>query len=203
MSYINRSFAILLSVLFLNVSLTFSGEIKGKVTTKSGKPIKDAVVYIEKIAGKTFAPSDVHTVVDQKNLTFVPHILPVLFGTTVDFLNSDDVLHHFFSPDKCVDKFNLGSWPKGKKRSFTFKNPGCVAVLLCNVHPEMEAYILVVDTPYFSASLENGSYVLKDVPAGKYTLKVWHNRLKGENVEITVPESGDVTVDFQIMRKRR
>ncbi len=203
MSQINRYFAILLSVLFLNVSLTFSAEIKGKVTTKSGKSIKDAVVYIEKIAGKTFAPPEVHPVVDQKNLTFLPHVLPVLVGTTVDFLNSDDVLHNVFSPDKCVDKFNLGSWPKGKTRSFTFENTGCVSVLLCNVHPEMEAYIIVIDTPYYAVSQENGSYVMKDVPPGKYTLKVWHNKLKGENVDITVTESGYVTVDFKITRKRR
>lgn len=86
---------------------------------------------------------------DQKGLTFVPHVLPILVGTTVDFKNSDDVLHNVFTPSKAGDRFDLGTWGKGQMKSFTFKKPGEV-VILCNVHPEMEAYIVVVETPYFA-----------------------------------------------------
>ena len=118
----------------------------------------------------------------------------------MDFQNDDDVLHNVFSPDKCVNKFNLGSWPKGEKRSFTFTEPGCMAVMLCNVHPEMEAYILTLETPYYAKSDESGNFEIINVPAGKYILKIWHERLVGENREITVSEKGDIKVDFQLKR---
>jgi plastocyanin len=158
----------------------------------------DAVIYIEKIPGKTFSPSKEHAKMDQKNLRFTPHILPILVGTTVDFLNSDDVLHNVFSPDACVDKLNLGTWPKGQTRSYTYKNPGCISVMLCNVHPEMEAYVLALETPYFAVSAPEGNYEIKDVPAGKYELKIWHQKLKAQTVSVEVPEKGNVTVDFEI-----
>ena len=177
-----------------------AGNIVGKVKAKGVKNSGDAVVFIEKIPSKTFTLPKDHPRFDQKNLMFHPHVLPVLVGSTVDFLNSDDVLHNVFSPDQCAEKFNLGTWPKGQIRSYTFKTPGCAPVMLCNVHPEMEAYVIVLETPYFAVSEKDGAYRIKDVPAGKYTLKIWHEKLKGQSVDVVVPESGDVTVDFDIHR---
>ncbi len=190
--------AIFLLALAAGVQTALAGTISGKIRAKGAKNGGDAVVYVGKIEGKTFAPPKEHPRMDQKNLAFVPHVLPVLVGTTVDFVNSDDVLHNVFSPDKCADKFNLGSWPKGQSKSFTFKEPGCAATLLCNVHPEMEGYVFVAETPYFAVSTKDGSYTIKDVPAGKYTLKVWHEKLKGQDVAVDVPEKGSATVDFDI-----
>jgi plastocyanin len=180
------------------VQITLSGGIKGTVKAKGAKNGGDAIVYVDKIAGKTFPAPKEHARIDQKNLKFVPHVLPVLAGTTVDFMNSDDVLHNVFSPDKCCDKFNLGSWPKGQIKSFTFKEPGCAATLLCNVHPEMEGYVYVLETPYFAVSAKDGSYEIKDVEPGKYTLKIWHEKLKGQEVVVEVPEKGSATIDFEI-----
>lgn len=175
-----------------------AGEIKGTIKAHGAKNGADAVIFIDKIPSKSFEPPKEHALMDQKNLTFAPHVLPILAGTTVDFLNSDKVLHNVFSPDNCADKFNLGSWPQGQKRSYTFKQPGCMASLLCNVHPEMEGYIVVVETPYFGVSTKDGTYSIKDVPAGKYTLKIWHEKLKGKDVAVEVPATGAVTVDFDI-----
>lgn len=179
---------------------TFAGDIKGKVTAKGVKNSANAIVFIENISGKKFDSPKDKARMDQKNLVFIPHVLPILVGTTVEFMNSDDVLHNVFSPDNCAEKFNLGTWPKGEIRTHTFKNPGCFSVMLCNVHPEMEAYIVVLETPYFSVSEKDGSYIIKNVPAGKYSLKIWHEKLKGESVEINVPEQGSVTQDFVIKR---
>ena len=109
-------------------------------------------------------------------------------------------MHNVFSPDDCADKFNLGTWPKGESRSYQFNKSGCIPVLLCNVHPEMEAYVLVLETPYFAVSNKEGSYVIKNVPAGKYTLKVWHEKLKEQSIEITIPENGIVIQDFSLKR---
>src|SRR3990172_13335455 len=156
---------------FLISNLVIAGDIKGKVKAVGAKNSANAVIYIEKIPGKKFDPPEKPASMDQKNLVFIPHVLPILAGTTVDYLNSDDVLHNVFTPDKCAEKFNLGTWPKGKVRSYTFKNTGCVSVMLCNVHPEMEAYILVLETPYNGVSTKDGSYIIKNVPAGKHTLR--------------------------------
>jgi plastocyanin len=191
---------IIIVILLLLNCAAIGGNIKGTVKAKGARHSGNTVIYIDKIEGKKFeAPKDAAQM-DQKNLTFIPHVLPVVVGSTVEFLNSDDVLHNVFTPDKCAEKFNLGTWPKGKKRSYTFESPGCVSVMLCNVHPEMEAYILAIETPYFAVSEKDGSYVIKNVPAGKYTMKIWHEKLKGKEVDVTVPEKGDVSVDFQIKR---
>jgi plastocyanin len=190
--------AILLS-LVLSTTLV-AGEIKGKVKAVGVKNNANAVIHIERIPGKKFDPPKEPAVMDQKNLVFIPHVLPIVAGTTVKYVNSDDVLHNVFTPDKCAEKFNLGTWPKGQARSYTFQDPGCVSVMLCNVHPEMEAYILVLETPYYAISAKDGSYQIKNVPAGKYTLKVWHEKLKGQTMEIDVPEKGEATADFELKR---
>ncbi|HAL56232.1 MAG TPA: hypothetical protein DCP63_07110 [Bacteroidetes bacterium] len=181
-------------------STLFAGDIKGKVKATGAKNSGNAVVYVEKIPGRTFDPPKEPAIMDQKNLVFLPHVLPVVAGTTVKYLNSDDVLHNVFTPDKCADKFNLGTWPKGQVRSFTFKNVGCVSVMLCNVHPEMEAFVVVLENPYYAVSAKDGSYEIKNVPAGKYTLKIWHEKLKGQSQEITVTESGGVAAHFELAK---
>jgi len=182
------------------VSISAAGDIKGKVKAKGVKHSGDAVIYIDKIPSKTFEQPKEHAKIDQKNLVFHPRVLPILVGTTVDFLNSDDVLHNVFSPDQCAEKFNLGTWPKGQIRSYTFKKSGCEPVILCNVHPEMEAYVVILETPYYAVSEKGGSYQIKDIPPGKYTLKIWHEKLKGESKEVTVPQSGEIEVDFEIKK---
>lgn len=190
----------LMLLLLCVVNYALAGDIKGTVTAKGARDNANAVIYIDKISGKTFDPPKKHAEIDQKNLVFYPRVLPVLVGTIVDFLNSDDVLHNVFSPDKCAEKFNLGTWPKGQMRSFTFKQPGCQPVILCNVHPEMEAYVVVVETPHFAVSAKNGNYEIKDVPAGKYTLKIWHERLRGTAMTIEVPDKGSARADFELKR---
>jgi len=174
-----------------------AGEIHGKVVCKGVRDSGDAVVYVESVAGKTFPPPKEHARIDQTNLMFVPHVLPVLVGTTVDFQNSDAVLHNVFSPDACAEKFNLGTWPKGQIRSYTFKKD-CVATLLCKVHPEMEGFVVAVPTPYFAVTKRDGTYRIADVPDGSYTLKVWHPKLKGTQKAVQV--AGATAADFEISK---
>lgn len=177
-------------------SAAWAGDIEGKVTGMKGK----SVVYVDTITGKTFpAPKD-HPVIDQKGLMFSPHIVVVQQGTTVDFLNSDNVAHNVFWPSVGGDKKatkNLGTWPKGEKKSFTFDKPG-VAPLLCNVHPEMAGYLIVSPTPYFAETDDAGSYKIKDVPDGSYTLVVWHEGAKAQSKPVTV--SGGAKADFTVSK---
>lgn len=176
-----------------------NGNIVGTVKARIARFQKNTVVYVQGIEGQFSPPADPVTL-DQKNLAFHPKILPVLSGTTVDFLNSDEVLHNVFTPDKCADKFNLGSWPQGEVRSYTFDKPGCIAVILCNVHPEMEAYILVLQNPYYAISDEQGRLTIKDIPAGTYTVKVWNKRLIADPQKVTVVDGQDVEITIPLTR---
>jgi plastocyanin len=189
---------VLCTALFvLSTAPLLAGDLHGKVAVKGVRDSSDAVVYIAAISGKTFpAPKD-HAKMDQANLVFNPHVLPVLVGTTVDFLNSDAVLHNVFTPDACADKFNLGTWPKGQTKSFEFKKE-CVATLLCKVHPEMEAFVVAVPTPYFAVTKPDGSFRIADVPDGSYTVKVWHPKAKGTQKPVTV--AGATNAEFEISR---
>jgi len=174
----------------------WAGDIDGKVSGMKGK----SVVYVDTIAGKTFpAPKD-RPVVDQKGLVFAPHVLAVQQGTTVEFLNSDNVAHNVFWTAISGDKklgHNLGTWPKGEKRPYTFDKPGVVP-LLCNVHPEMAGYIVVSPTPYFAETDDGGNYKIKDVPDGSYTLTVWHEGAKNQSKPVTV--SGGGKADFTLSK---
>jgi plastocyanin len=187
-------FALLILALALPAA---AGDLHGKVVCKGVRDCADAVVYVGAIAGKSFPAPKEHAKIDQKNLVFTPHILPVLVGTTVDFLNSDAVLHNVFSPDACAEKFNLGTWPQGQSKSYTFAKE-CAAVLLCKVHPEMEAYVVAVPTPYFASVKADGSFHVGDVPDGSYTVKVWHPKCKPAEKPVTV--AGATEVGFEIAK---
>ena len=185
------------SLAFALVTPAAAGDIHGKVVCKGLRDSSDAVVYVDAVAGKTFPAPSSHAKINQQNLVFDPHVMPVLVGTTVEFLNSDTVQHNVFSPDACAEKFNLGTWPKGQTRSYTFKKD-CVATLLCKVHPEMEAFVVAVPTPYFAVTKADGSFKIADVPDGSYTVKVWHPKLKAASKTIAV--AGATEAAFEIAR---
>ena len=124
------------------------------------------MVYIENVSGNW--PPTAGAQINQKGLVFIPHVLPVVANTSVEFLNHDNVLHNVFTPDKIAEKFNLGTWPPGEVKTYTFQQLGA-ATLLCNVHAEMEGYVVVLQNPFFAVTDEKGSYSIKDVPPGYIT----------------------------------
>ena len=173
-----------------------AGTISGQVSGISGQ----SVVYVDAISGKTFPAPAEHPVIDQKGLVYQPHVTAVLVGTTVDFLNSDSVAHNVFWTSIGGNKklgHNLGTWPKGEKKSFKFDAPGAVPIL-CNVHPEMSAYLVVVPTPYFATSDQAGNYKIENVPDGSYTVIAWHEGAKNQSKPVSV--SGDTKADFTLSK---
>lgn len=158
------------------------------------------MVYVEAIAGKTFpAPTD-RVVVDQKGLLFQPHVVAVPVGATVEFLNSDKVAHNIFWPAVSGNKkmsHNMGTWPSGQKREFKFDTPGVVP-LLCNVHPEMSAYIVVAPTPFFAVTDADGSYKIAGVPDGQYTVAAWHEGMKVQSKPVKI--AGETVADFALSK---
>jgi plastocyanin len=180
-------------VLLVGSMLAHAGSISGTATV-DGAPAADGVVYLEGGPGAPRPDVPPRAVMDQKNLTFLPSVLPVVRGTVVDFTNSDDVQHNVFTPSAVAKKFNLGTYDPGAMRSVTFTEPGDVLVL-CNIHMEMAAHILVLDTPYFSTVAQDGRYRIPNVPAGTYALKTWRGRWLPATRTVDVPGAGDVTVD--------
>lgn len=191
-----RNALLLIVMMTLIATAALAGDIKGKVNGVSGV----SVVYVDTIAGKTFPAPEKHIVIDQKGLMFHPHVTAVQAGTTVDFLNGDTVAHNVFWPSISGNKklgHNLGTWPKGEKKSFKFDTPG-VAALLCNVHPEMSGYVVISPTPYFAETDESGNYTISNVPDGSYTVTAWHEGAKPQSKPVSV--AGSATADFSLSK---
>ena len=180
----------------LQPSLT--GTVTGRITVKGVRDARDVVVYFEKIPGRAFAPPAQPLVLDQVNLTFLPHVLPLLVGTTVAFPNSDEVRHNVFSPGQ-TSKFNLGTYPRGGTKYKVFDKPGEVT-LLCNVHAEMSAFVIVTETPYFTVTHISGNFAISGIPHGTYVVKTWHERLKPQSRQIEIKDNETVRLDFELSR---
>src|SRR3989304_5762426 len=190
-----KTFSILFFAIFLVTACTAHhafaeekglGRIQGTVKAKKAKYLRNTLVYIENVTN-TFDPPKEHAVMDQKNMTFIPHVLPLIKGTTVDFLNSDMV----------QDNVNLGTWLKGEVRSFTFNKLG-IASMLCNVHVDMLAYVLVLQNPYFARVNNDGSFSITNLPEGKYIVKLWNERYKAENRQVEVKANTTTTIEFEL-----
>jgi plastocyanin len=181
-------------LLVIPVLAEAGGSVKGKVSVAGAKNSGDVVVYLEGPAAGA-APAK-HPALDQKNLIFVPHVLAVMVGSTVDFQNGDDVLHNIFSPSE-AKTFNLGTYGKGTKKEVVFDKVGEVA-LLCNVHAEMSAYVIVVPNQFFATTGADGSFSIDGVPAGSYTLKTWADQKKPKTEKVTVTEGGAAAVNISL-----
>jgi len=189
------------SLLLLMAGTSLAGDIKGKVSVQGIKSAENIAVYVDAIPDKKFDAPTTKPVMDQTKMTFSPHVMVVQVGTTVEFLNSDPVGHNVYWPSISGNKklaHNLGTWPKGEKKSFQF-NDVRVASLLCNVHPEMNGYIVVSPTPYFAVTDKSGNYEIKNVPPGKYTLKTWSEDGKVTTQAVEVG-AGGATADLTVKK---
>jgi plastocyanin len=158
--------------------------------------IRDFVVYIDQpFPGATFTPPAEPAKIVQKDVAFAPHVLPVLVGTTVLFPNQDEIYHNVFSVSP-AKSFDLDLY-KGEQpaKSEVFDKPGMVDVF-CAIHSKMHCIVLVLENPYFAATDEHRRFTIRNVPAGIYKLRAWHERIPSQVREITVPADGEVKVDF-------
>ena len=152
-----------------------AGTLEIRVNDDKGGPVSDAVVYAA--TGATVAPSKKRAVIDQRDKQFVPYVTALEVGTAVLFPNSDNIRHHVysFSPAK---KFELPLYSGVPAEPVIFDKIGFVT-LGCNIHDWMIAYVAVLPTPFFQVTRNDGRAVLKDLPAGHYTVQTWHPALKG------------------------
>lgn len=160
--------------------------------------LRDFVVYIDQtFPGVTFTPPKEAAVMRQKEAQFVPHILPVLVGTTVEWPNLDDIYHNVFCMAE-TKPFDLGLYNSEQPpKRIVFDKPG-QADVFCSIHTKMHCIVLVLTNPYFVLADEKGRFTLPNVPAGTYQLRAWHERVPGQTLTVTVPAEGSVEADFTL-----
>jgi plastocyanin len=171
-----------------------TGTIRGVVKAEPARFLEETVVYLKQVPGPYTKRT---TAMDQRKMKFIPHVLTITQGDTVRFLNNDGIAHNVFTNDG--EGYNLGMWKDGEERPYTFKNTGSYAQL-CNIHPEMLAYVFVGQNPYSAVVDAGGRYELRNVPPGQYTLAVWNSHLNAADRSVTVERGGTSEVGFQLKR---
>lgn len=182
---------------------------KTRVPTDGPKSQKDVIVSLEPLEPGKYAAPARHAEMDQKGLVFIPHVMAVQKGTPVDFLNSDNDRHNvFFLFEDTGKTLDIGTWGPGQTVTHTFQQTGPLTVL-CQLHLEMAAYILVLDHPFYQVvdidpKSQTARFRIDDVPPGRYRLQVWHKKLKqkGEPVEVLVEKGKDVQADVYITKSK-
>ena len=193
-----RLIALFLLPAIVGAAPAVAGTVKGQVQLldKGGRPatdITDVVVYVDGAKAKA-APGK--ATMTMKGKSFIPHVIVVPVGGTVDFPNEDPIFHNAFSVSG-ENHFDLQLYKRPKVGSFTFQHPGIVKVY-CNIHPQMSAVVVVRDNPLFTKAAPDGSFSIESVPAGKYTVKAWNERTGEASAEVTVPEKGEAQTSFAL-----
>ncbi len=205
-------FTLALSLVLPLAGSAAAGQVRGTVRPQGLRSAAGVLVYLSNGPEVKLDLSRAKFVMDQRQLTFLPHVLPVPVGAKVSFPNNDKVDHNVFSLSK-AKKFNLGSYKPGQGIEVTFDRPGVVE-LRCDVHQEMKAYILVLKSPYYAITDARGNFTIPDpkllaahgikgvppLPAGKYLVKTWHEKLRGARAKVGVPASGAAVVTLKPKR---
>jgi plastocyanin len=167
----------------------------GRGAHPAGPDIRDVVVYLKDPAVRSTPPT-LKAELLQEHESFVPHVLAVTKGTTVDFPNGDPIYHNVFSLSG-AGTFDLGRYPQGQSRSQKMAKAGIVKVF-CHIHSQMSATILVFDHPYFTIPQESGSFELANVPPGSYTIVGWHERVGERTAGVRVERGRATTIDLSL-----
>jgi plastocyanin len=167
----------------------------GRTAAAETDEIRNVVLYLQNAPPADDTPTS-RASMAQADERFVPHVLPIQRGTTVDFPNADDVFHNVFSLSS-ARTFDLGRYPRGSSKAVTFDRSGVVQVF-CHIHSDMSAVVLVLDGPWFTRPSTTGSYHIDEIPPGEYTVVGWHERIKPVTRTVKVVAGETTRLDFNI-----
>jgi plastocyanin len=202
-----------IGLLFLYLpNQVLAGSISGTVKVTGLRSPANVLVYLPKAPEARLDLTGAKFIMDQRNLTFIPHVLLVPVGATVEFPNNDKVAHNVFSLSR-TKPFNFGSYGPGQSKSVVFDKPGVVE-LRCDVHAEMSAYILVMENPYFGLTDDEGHFKIPDhpyleqhgvkgvtdPPPGSYVVKTWNEKLKTHETKVEVSKEGEASLQLDLTR---
>lgn len=186
----------------------FAGTVTLKVAVQHPKAHAEdknrsgnVVVWLKPLDASPALPTARRYEMAQKDKQFQPHVLAVPIGANVSFPNQDPLFHNVFSLYK-GERFDLGLYEAGSSRTVKFERPG-VSFIFCNIHPEMSAYIVALDTPYFAVSDPRGDVRIANVPAGRYRVEVWYERAEPQKLaalsrEVTVTDGDNALAGIAV-----
>lgn len=159
--------------------------------------LKNVFIYLkEGVQGQAGSAPKEPVKFDQKNCWYDPHVFGLRVGQPLEIWNSDDTLHNVHAYPEKSSPFNVGMPIKGMKLQKTFSAPEVMVKIKCDVHPWMQAYVGVLDHPFFSVSGADGAFEIKDIPAGTYTVEAWHEKLGVQSQQVSLAASETKALDF-------
>jgi plastocyanin len=175
-----------------NPGLTTESEVVGK-----DGALGNVFVYVKDgLGNRTFPTPSAPVVLDQKGCHYTPHVLGIQVGQPLQIVNSDDTLHNVHGLAKANKEFNQGQPIQGMKMTHTFSTKEVMVPFKCDVHGWMNAWIGVLDHPYYAVTSADGSFSLKGLPPGTYTIEAWHEKLGTQTQTVTVGEKETRNVAF-------
>lgn len=166
----------------------------------SGGELQNVFVYVKDGLGNVTFPTPTAPVMfDQRGCRYVPHVFGIMVGQPLEIVNSDPTLHNIHAVPKANQEFNTGQPIQGMKFSHTFTAKEIMAPFKCDVHGWMSAYVGVLDHPYFAVSGADGTFEMKNLPPGTYTIEAWHEKggTQTQMVTIGAKETKDISFSFK------
>jgi plastocyanin len=168
----------------------------GDVRVRNGA-VAGAFVYVKDgLGNRVFAIPEAPVEIDQTGCVYKPRVVGVQVGQLVRFLNDDPLLHNVHGTPAASSAFNVSLARKGAAREIRIPKPEVAVSVRCDLHPWMQAWIGVVDHPYFAVTGDDGAFTLKDVPPGDYTVAAWHEKLGTRDAKVTLAPSGTASTTF-------
>ena len=162
-----------------------------------GGVLANVFVYVkEGLEGRTFPPATGTMTIDQDGCQYHPHVFGVRVGQTLEILNSDPTLHNIHATPSANAEFNMGQPIEGMRFERTFETPEIMVPFKCDVHSWMNAYVGVLDHPYFAVTAEDGGFDISGLPPGDYVIEAWHERLGTQTQNVTIGEGATAELDF-------